>query len=120
MFAKRRNTRPKSFRAVTEQAHDESFPRAVAGEDYDRYARAMAKHADQWLDAHLSRLSGTSVDAQELRSRLRTAAVTELRRELHAQEERLLSEILQRRPDPLNTTKVEPEIPSFLLKRLAS
>ena len=100
---------------------EESFPRAVAGEDYDRYSRAMAKRADVWLVAHLSRLSGTVIEAQELRDRLRSAAEAELRRALNAQEERLLSEVLQRRPDAgTASNQVEPEIPSFLLKRMAS
>lgn len=122
MLTKRRTSRSNQFSgAAPEAAHDESFPRAVAGEDYDRYARAMTKHADQWLHVHLARLSGAPLEAQELRDRLRSAAVTELRRELHPQEERLLSEVFQRRPESTNPAdRVEPEIPSFLLKRMAS
>jgi hypothetical protein len=122
MFAKRHTSRPRPFRAVApEPAHDESFPRAVAGEDYDRYARAMARRADEWLVAHLERLHGVAIDADELRSRLRAAATTELRRELYPQEERLLSEVLQRRPDAGSASeRVQPEIPSFLLTKRAS
>lgn len=122
MFAKRPTSRPRPFRAVPpEPAHDESFPRAVAGEDYDRYARVMAKRADEWLVAHADRLHGVAIDAEELRARLRAAAVTELRRELYPQEERLLSDVLQRHPGAgASHAHVEPEIPSFLLKKLAS
>jgi hypothetical protein len=122
MFAKRHTSRPRPFRAVApEPAHDESFPRAVAGEDYDRYARVMAKRAVEWLVAHVERLHGVAIDAEELRARLRGAAVTELRRELYPQEERLLSDLLQRHPDPTASREhVQPEIPSFLLKKLAS
>jgi hypothetical protein len=121
LLTKRRSFRSNLLRAATEPASDESFPRAVPGEDYDRYARAMAKHADQWLVAHLDRLSGVAIEAHELRERLRLAAVAEMRRELNAQEERLLSDVLQRRPDAGQPSdRVEPEIPSFLLRRIAS
>lgn len=122
MFTKRRPSRPKSILAIPHDApDDESFPRAVAGEDYDRYSRAMAKHADQWVVAHLTRLSGVAIEPQELRDRLRTAAAAELRRDLNAQEERLLSDVFQRHTEAANPTeRVEPEIPSFLLKRMAS
>jgi hypothetical protein len=100
---------------------DEPFPRALAGEDYGRYSRAMAKDADQWVVAHLSRLSGAAIEPQELGDRLRSAAVVELGRPLNTQEERLLSEAFQRRPEAANPTeRFEPEIPSFLLKRMAS
>jgi hypothetical protein len=100
---------------------DEPFPRAVAGEDYDRYSRAMARDADLWVVAHLSRLSGAAIEPQELGDRLRSAAVVELGRPLNTQEERLLSEVVQRRLEAANPTEqIEPEIPSFLLKRMAS
>jgi hypothetical protein len=122
MFTKRRVSRPTPIRApVPDAFEDESFPRAVSGEDYDRYARAMAKHADQWVVSHLSRLHGVAIEPHELRDRLRIAAGAELRRELNAQEERLLREVLQRHPEGANpTAHVAPEIPSFLLKRMAS
>ena len=122
MLTNRRMPRPTPSRATDpDSLDDESFPRAVAGEDYDRYSRAMAKHADQWVVAHLSRLSGAAIEPQELRDRLRSAAVVELRRALNTQEERLLSEVFQRRLEAANPTeRVEPEIPSFLLKRMAS
>ena len=49
------------------------------------------------------------------------AATTELRRELYPQEDRLLSEVLQRRPDAGSASeRVQPEIPSFLLTKRAS
>ena len=120
-------TNPRASRSTPSRAtdpaslDDEPFPRAVAGEDYDRYSRAMAKDADQWVVAHLSRLSGAAIEPQELGDRLRSAAVVELGRPLNTQEERLLSEVFQRRPEAANPMeRVEPEIPSFLLKRMAS
>jgi hypothetical protein len=122
MLTTRRSFRSPIVRpTVPETSHDESFPRAIAGEDYDRYARAMAKRADQWVLAHLSRLNGSAIEVQEFRDRLRQAAVVELHRDLYGQEERLLSEVLQRHPDATAPAeRVEPEIPSFLLRQMAS
>lgn len=62
-----------------------------------------------------------AMDTHEARVMLRAAAVAELQRELHEQEERLLSELLQQRTDTEGRPgRIVPEIPSFLLGRTGS
>ena len=82
-------------RPATEVTLDYHFPRAVAGEEYDRYARAVWPQGQRWIHEHWARVitaHGTMDDARET---LRTLASSDLARDLNPQEEKLLGELLQ-------------------------
>ena len=95
---------------------DTRFPRAVAGEEYERYARAMWAQAQRWIRKHWHRASGLAMD--DARDLLHAVAGIDLARRLYAQEERLLSEVFQGAWHDLSGQRdVAPEIPSFLVAR---
>jgi hypothetical protein len=97
---------------------DTRFPRAVAGEEYDRYARAMWPQAQRWIRKHAHRVAGGDVPMEDARDILRSVAGIDLARRLYQQEERLLSEILLSAwRDLVGRRDVVPEIPSFLTAR---
>jgi hypothetical protein len=97
---------------------DTRFPRAVAGEEYDRYARAMWPQAQRWIRKHWHRVSGGQLPIDEARDVLRCVAGIDLTRRLYAQEEQLLGELLQSAWYDLGGQRdVAPEIPSFLVSR---
>jgi hypothetical protein len=121
MSIRRRTSRLKLTRGASPASNDASFPRAVPGEDYDRFARAMIWQGERWLRIQISDEKMRATETHELRVMLRAVAVAELQRDLHDQEERLLSELLQQRTDTAGRREsVEPEIPSFLLGRTGS
>jgi len=94
------------------------FPRAVAGEEYERYARAMWPQAQRWIRKHWHRVAGGGLAMDEARDILRSVAGIDLARRLYAQEEQLLSELLQGAwHDLVGKRDVTPEIPSFLVSR---
>lgn len=120
MLDARRQNRRIAFRptgAVT--VVDTRFPRAVAGEDYERFTRAMWRQAERWFHRHAHRISGPEIVMHDARDVLWSVASVDLTRGLYPQEERLLSDLLQhmwptRRADP--AVPAVPEIPSFLVR----
>jgi hypothetical protein len=118
MSTTRRSTRSITHRPAAHDAvPDRRFPSAVAGEDYERYARATWRQAERWFQRHVHRLADESLEMHEAREILSSVATTDLARRLRPQEERLLSELLQQewmRIDRL-VIWVTPEIPSFLI-----
>jgi hypothetical protein len=71
------------------------FPRAVAGEEYDRYARAMWPQAQRWLRKHWYRLTPHDLSVQDAQDVMRCLAAFDVARRLYGQEERLITELLQ-------------------------
>jgi hypothetical protein len=114
-----RRKQPIAFKPLTsEPPLDSRFPRAVAGEDYDRYARAMWPQAQRWIRKHWHRVAGGSIAMHDARDILRSVAGIDLARRLYGQEEQLLSELLQGAwHDLAGKRDVAPEIPSFLVAR---
>ncbi len=114
-----RRTQPISFRpTMRETPLDTRFPRAVAGEEYERYARAMWPQAQRWIRKHWHRVAGGGITIDEARDVLRAVASIDVARRLYAQEERLLGELLQGAwYDLAGERDVAPEIPSFLVQR---
>jgi hypothetical protein len=117
MRCKRSPSVPKSAGSEASNLADAAFPSALAGEDYDRYARSVWRQAERWLSRSAHRIARESIAMHEAREILSSIASQDLARPLHLQEERLLSELLQkewtgltRQPDDLR-----PEIPSFLM-----
>jgi hypothetical protein len=110
---------PISFRPMASDAPlDTRFPRAVAGEEYERYARAMWPQAQRWIRKHWHRVAGGGLSIDDARDVLRSVAGIDLARRLYGQEERLLSELLQGAwYDLAGQRDVAPEIPSFLVAR---
>lgn len=94
MLTTRRPTRPLAFRPSSSDA-EARFPRAVAGEDYDRYARAVWTHAQRWIDRHWDRVVSFDYSVDEVRDILHEIASIDLARRLYPQEERLLAEIVR-------------------------
>ncbi|HEY9228808.1 MAG TPA: hypothetical protein VIP11_19305 [Gemmatimonadaceae bacterium] len=94
------------------------FPSAIAGEEYARYARAMRVQADEWFRRHSGRIAAPDLSMHEARDILWSVAATDLTRRLYPQEERLLSDLLQKAwpARAAELAQIEPEIPSFLLK----
>ena len=86
---------PVSFHADPPVAATEiHFPAAVAGEQYERYAKSVWAQAHRWLAVHWSRASERATTALDVRQRLRAVAATDINRHLYPQEEQLLSEIV--------------------------
>ncbi len=114
-----RRTQPISFRPTTRETPlDTRFPRAVAGEEFERYARAMWPQAQRWIRKHWHRVAGGGIAIDEARDVLRAIASIDVARRLYAQEERLLGELLQGAwYDLAGQRDVAPEIPSFLVSR---
>lgn len=117
MLTTRRTIRPVPFRSSHETGPDTRFPRAVAGEEFDRYARVAWRQGQRWLQKHWHRVSGPDIlSMHDARETLRSAAAVDLSRRLYPQEEQLLSDVLHEawndasriRPD------IVPEVPSFL------
>jgi hypothetical protein len=114
-----RRNHPIAFQPMSGVAPlDTRFPRAVAGEEYDRYARAMWPQAQRWIRKHSHRIGGV-MTIQEAQDVLRCVAGIDLARRLYGQEERLITELLQGAWRDLGgkTTRPAAEIPSFLLAR---
>src|SRR4051812_7047774 len=70
------------------------FPAAVAGEQYERYAKSVWAQAHQWVNARWQSAANTAATALDVRQKLRGAAATDVKRHLYPQEEQLLSEIV--------------------------
>lgn len=117
MSAAWQRSQPIVFRpAIGEQPLDTRFPRAVAGEEYQRYARAMWPQALRWLRKHMHRVTGGDVTMEDARDLLGSVASFDLARRLYPQEVRLLAELLQTNwPTGGRAPDVAPEIPSFLV-----
>jgi hypothetical protein len=114
-----RRPQPIAFKPLTSETPlDTRFPRAVAGEEYERYARAMWPQAQRWIRKHWRRVSGGEITMHDARDVLRAVAAIDVSRRLYAQEEQLLSELLQGAwHDLAGRRDVAPEIPSFLVSR---
>lgn len=112
-----RRSQPISFRPMSSTAPlDTRFPRAVAGEEYERYARAMWPQAQRWIRKHWHRVSGGEMTMHDARELLRSVACIDVARRLYSQEERLLGELVQSAWFDLAAQRdVAPEIPSFLV-----
>jgi hypothetical protein len=109
---------PIAYRPMSGDAPlDTRFPRAVAGEEYDRYARAMWPQAQRWIRKHWRRVSGGSLMMHDAREVLHSVASIDVSRRLYAQEEQLLTELLHSAWHDLGARDVHPEIPSFLVAR---
>jgi hypothetical protein len=93
---------------------DSSFPRAVRGEDYSRYAAAMWSQGVRWLSGEIA-IASEDV-THHAYTVLRQAAVASVGRELYPQEQQLLSELIHREWDGGIDARARstPEIPSFL------
>jgi hypothetical protein len=115
MIATRRNISPLPFRSNFESGPDTRFPRAVAGEEFDRYARVVWRQAQRWTHKHWHRVTAPDLTMHDAREVLRSFAAIDLARRLYPQEEQLLSEVLyetwRERPRP----DITPEIPAFLV-----
>jgi hypothetical protein len=70
------------------------FPAAVAGEQYERYAKSVWAQANRWLTSHWADAAATPATALDVRQKLRSVAAADVKRHLYAQEEQLLSEIV--------------------------
>ena len=70
------------------------FPAAVAGEQYERYAKSVWAQAQQWLAVHWSLASERAATELDIRQKLRSVAANDINRHLYPQEEQLLSEIV--------------------------
>ncbi|HEY4219610.1 MAG TPA: hypothetical protein VGM67_20900 [Gemmatimonadaceae bacterium] len=116
MLTARRRVIPLPFRPATDAGPDARFPRAVAGEEFDRYARVVWSQAQRWLRRNWHRVTGLDVTMHDARETLRAVAAIDVARRLYPQEEQLLSEILQEAwNDPeRRMLDIVPEIPSFL------
>lgn len=118
MRVSRRHELPITFRSIAATVLMESrFPRAVAGEDYDRYIRAVWRQGERWFSRSSYRIAQESIGPHEAREILWSIAARDLTRRLYPQEERLLSELLQQEWPALErfAGDVEPEIPAFLV-----
>lgn len=112
-----RRTAPLTFQSAATTIADSHFPPAVAGEDYERYFDAVWRQGERWFSRTSHQIARASIGMHEAREILSGVATRDLSRALYPQEERLLSELLQR-----GWTAVErwpddaaPEIPSFLV-----
>jgi hypothetical protein len=86
---------PVSFHAEpSAPAPEIHFPAAVAGEQYERYAKSVWTQANRWVAAHWSRASERATTALDVRQKLRAVAAVDINRHLYPQEEQLLSEIV--------------------------
>ena len=94
MLRLRRPVRSIRFRAATPAEPEIGFPRAVAGEDFERYARAMRRQSTVWVERHWSNIALSGVSMHDVRETLRSMASSELGRALRQQEELLLSAVL--------------------------
>lgn len=117
-----RRSQPIAFRpTITEQPLDTRFPRAIAGEDYQRYARAMWPQALRWLRKHLHRVTGDdqTLMMDDARDLLGSVASFDLARRLYPQEERLLTELLQTNWPTGGSASdaAAPATPSFIASR---
>jgi hypothetical protein len=119
MSAHWQRSQPIIFRSTSSStALDTRFPRAVSGEAYDRFARAMWPQAQRWIRKHSYRFTGVDLTVDDAHDVLHSAASIDLARPLYAQEERLLSELLHTEwPHLTRPADIVPEIPSFLLTR---
>lgn len=109
-----------AFRPISgAQPLDTRFPRAVAGEDYDRYVRAMWPQAQRWIRRHWHRIAAHALSIQDAQDVLRCVAAIDVARRLYGQEERLIMELIQTTWRDLGgtTSTPTPEIPSFLVSR---
>ena len=97
-------------RPSSESELDASFPRAVAGEEYDRYARSVWAQGQRWIQEQWSRI-GPERTMHDARDLLRTLAVREVARLLNPQEEQLLGELLHANWKE----RAAAEIPHFLI-----
>jgi hypothetical protein len=84
-----------SDRLLTPTTAGPIFPRAVAGEQYSRYAKSVWTHAQRWLTSHWMYATKGAMTVMDARLKLRAVAATDLNRHLNEQEEQLLSEIVQ-------------------------
>ena len=84
-----------SNRSLTPPPAGPMFPRAVAGEQYPRYAKSVWTHAQRWLTSHWVHATKGATTVMDARLKLRALAATDLNRHLNEQEEQLLSEIVQ-------------------------
>lgn len=96
MLTTRRPAQSIPFRpSKTAAEPDARFPRAVAGEEYDRYARAVWTQAQRWVDRHWDRVISFDYSVDEVRDILHEIAAIDVARRLYPQEERLLAEIVR-------------------------
>ena len=84
-----------SNRSLTPATAGPMFPRAVAGEQYARYAKSVWTHAQRWLASHWVQAARGATSEMDARLKLRALAATDLNRHLNEQEEQLLGEIVQ-------------------------
>lgn len=84
-----------SNRSLTPSTAGPIFPRAVAGEQYARYAKSVWTHAQRWLTSHWVEAARGAISEMDARLRLRALAATDLNRHLNEQEELLLGEIVR-------------------------
>ena len=115
-----RRSQPITFQPLSgAQALDTRFPRAIAGEEYDRYVRAMWPQAQRWIRKHWHRIAANELTIQDAQELLRCIAGIDVARHLYGQEERLITELLQIAWNDLagKTPQPSAEIPSFLFSR---
>ncbi|HXT15838.1 MAG TPA: hypothetical protein VN706_09425 [Gemmatimonadaceae bacterium] len=118
-----RRRQPITFWPTSDSAPlDSRFPRAIPGEDYERYARAMWPQSQRWIRKHRHRIANVAkadLPVHEIQDVLRRLATIDLGRRLYGQEERLITELVQAAWHDLGGTSAtpSPEIPSFLVAR---
>jgi hypothetical protein len=114
-----RRSHPIAFHAPSaDEALDSRFPRAVAGEEYHRYARVVWPQAQRWIRKHWPRAARADCTMDDARDVLHTLAGIDLARRLYPQEEQLLGELLQVAWTDWSRPRagVVPEVPAFLSK----
>jgi len=114
----RRQIRASASRSASQIAvPDSSFPRAVAGEHYDRYLRAVWAQAERWFSSAAPRINHIATDTHAAREILCALAARDVGRRLHALEERLIDELLLKSWSKSERVPgvIEPEIPNFLI-----
>jgi hypothetical protein len=93
--ARQRRSPLATNRSLTPPTAGPIFPRAVAGEQYARYAKSVWAHAQRWLVSHWIHATKGASTVMDARLKLRALAATDLNRHLNDQEEQLLSDIVQ-------------------------
>ena len=96
---------------------DSKFPPSVAGEDYERYRRSVWRQGERWFFRNTHRIARESIGMPEAHELLWSVAARDLTRGLHAHEERLLGELLQKEWATITRLPDDaaPEIPDFLI-----
>ena len=94
MLTTRRPVRSLPFRSTPVTPLEPRFPRALAGEEFERYAKSKWAHARRWMDSHWVRAVRPEASMHGARESFRVLLAMELGRRPRPQEEQLLGAVL--------------------------